>query len=143
MNQKLSGEDRFLKEISAFIANERVAAIKDLADVERFIKGYQADASPKGSFLDRLSTSTAKIIRRKQRDNAPYLSEHPFFKKIDEIAKSMWSKDIQDLLGAGMFLIQQDLGVKPSLIPEARLIAMINKAKNAVIKENCKVFTSQ
>ncbi len=123
-----SGEKDFLESLRRFSAEMAKREPVDEDALEKLMSFY-ANPNYKEDPLGNLPPSAAKFVLRVQQKAAPELDYHPFFKRVKEVALQRWSKETQQLIDAGNYLVQKDLGILPELIPPLEVIEIVLRAK--------------
>jgi hypothetical protein len=128
-------EDRFIEDIQAFVlAVPGFVKKQQREDLARAIGEYDGSATPGDDPLRALDGCEARAILVTQRDVAPELAEHPFFRKVAEIAQNRWSQGMQELIDADNYRIQKDIGANPSIVPRQEVIKILDEAASTAAR---------
>ncbi len=130
MNDRSTNEGRFFESMRRFAAEVAKSDPVDAAGLEDLVKFY-ANPDRIADPLRDLPPSNAKKLLGMQRKVSPDLGDHPFFRRVADIAKERWSRQMQELFNGQTYLtqIEMGIGISPQDSPPPEVLKIIREAR--------------
>lgn len=133
MSDYSTNEGKFLESMRRFAEKVAESDPVDASGLEELMKFY-AKPGRKTDPLLLLPPGQARALVKVQRKVSPDLEDHPFFRRVADIARERWGREMQELFCAYNYLVQQEIcaGISPEHKPHPEVLQIILDARKAV-----------
>lgn len=130
MNDRSTNEGVFFESMRRFAAEVAESDPVNAAGLEDLVKFY-ANPDRTADPLRDLPPSKAKELMGVQRKVSPDLGDHPFFRRVADIARERWGAEMQELFDGQTYLTQTEMGVgiSPKFAPRPEVLRIIREAR--------------
>ncbi len=130
MDDFSTNEGKFLESMRRFASKVAESDPVDAAGLEDLVKFY-AKPGRKTDPLLLLPPGKAKELQKVQRKVSPDLEDHPFFRRVADIARERWGTELQELFDGQTYLTQIEMGVgiSPKFAPRPEVLQIIREAR--------------
>lgn len=130
MDDFSTNEGKFLESMRRFAAKVAESDPVDAAGLEDLVKFYEKPGRKTDPLL-LLPPGKAKDLQKVQRKVSPDLGGHPFFRRVADIARERWGREMQELFDGQTYLtqIEMDVGISPQRVPHPEVLQIIREAR--------------
>lgn len=130
MDDFSTNEGKFLESMRRFAAKVAESDPVDAVGLEDLMKFYEKPGRQTDPLL-LLPPGKAKDLQKVQRKVSPDLESHPFFRRVADIARERWGREMQELFDGQTYLTQIEMGVgiSPQCAPRPEVLQIIREAR--------------